>query len=412
MVSKLLSGLLLASALAGCVDDPNMSSTAGLTFEEFKARTYVEPGTGLYILDWDTPVSGDEQLYQVWEATQQGALAVYNINGQDIIWSATQRKQLTYCVSNNFGANKQAVIDAMKAASDNGWEKFADVNYTYDATQDANCTAQNTTVMFDVNPVNSNGQYLARSFFPNSTRAERNVLIDNTVFQAGGTGGIPLGNIIGHELGHTLGFRHEHIRPEANATQCAEDTQFRGVTTYDSASVMHYPQCNGTSNTLAFTQRDQQGVVSIYGAPLAATSPMTQINQPMDGATVGPTFDVVASVVDTDLMKAEISIDGVTKGSLTMAPFTFHLTNVAVGTHTIEVKATDATNQVTTKTLSVTVAANGGGDGTGDGNGTGTGTQNGGVDDNDVVGGCDATGGGAGGLLLLIGLAGLVRRRR
>ena len=232
------------------------------------------------------------------------------------------------------------------------------------------------------------------------------------MFQAGGTGGIPLGNIIGHELGHTLGFRHEHIRPEANATQCAEDTQFRGVTTYDSASVMHYPQCNGTSNTLAFTQRDQQGVVSIYGAPLAATSPMTQINQPMDGATVGPTFDVVASVVDTDLMKAEISIDGVTKGSLTMAPFTFHLTNVAVGTHTIEVKATDATNQVTTKTLSVTVAANGGGDGTGDGNGTGTGTQNGGVDDNDVVGGCDATGGGAGGLLLLIGLAGLVRRRR
>lgn len=415
MVSKLLSGVLLAAAVTGCVDEPNLSSNAGLTFEQFKARTYREPGSGLYILDWDTAVSGDEQLYQVWEATQQGALAVYNINGQDIIWSATQRKALTYCISNTFGTNKQAVIDAMKAASDNGWEKFADVNYTYDATQDANCNAQNTTVMFDVNPVNSNGQYLARSFFPNSTRAERNVLIDNTVFTAGGTGGISLGNILSHELGHTLGFRHEHIRPEANATQCAEDNQFRGVTTYDSASVMHYPQCNGTSNTLAFTTKDQQGVVSIYGPPATNTSPMATINQPMDGATVAPTFDVEASVVDSDLVKAELSLDGSVKGTLMAAPFTFHLTNVALGAHTIQIKATDATNQTTVKTLSVTVAANGGGgNGTGSGGGTGTGTNGtaGGVDDNDVVGGCDATGGGAGGVLLLIGLAGLVRRRR
>src|SRR6478735_1027801 len=304
MVSKLLSGLLLAASVTGCVDEPNLSSTSGLTFEQFKARTYQEPGTGLYILDWDTAVSGDAQLYQVWEATQQGALAVYNINGQDIIWSATQRKALTYCVSNTFGANKQAVIDAMKAASDLGWEKMADVNYTYDTTQDANCNAQNTAVMFDVNPVNSNGQYLARSFFPNSTRAERNVLIDTSVFTPGGTGGISLGNILSHELGHTLGFRHEHIRPEANATQCVEDNQFRGVTPYDSASVMHYPQCNGTSTTLAFTTKDQQGVVSIYGAPATNTSPMATINQPTDGATVGPNFDVEASVIDSDLVKA------------------------------------------------------------------------------------------------------------
>src|SRR6188472_3992397 len=116
---KLLAGALLTLATAaGCVDEPNYGSTQGLTFEQFKARTYREPGSGIYVLDWDTAVSRDEQLYQIWEATQQGALAVYNINGQDIIWSATQRKALTYCVSNTFGANKQAVIDAMKAASD------------------------------------------------------------------------------------------------------------------------------------------------------------------------------------------------------------------------------------------------------------------------------------------------------
>src|ERR1041385_5870337 len=128
---KLLSGALLTIVTAGCVDEPNLSSTEGMTFEQFKARTYREPGTGLYVLDWDTPVASDTELYQIWEETQvHGALAVYNINGQDIIWSAQQRKQITYCISNTFGANKQQVIDAMAKATDGGWEKMADVNYT------------------------------------------------------------------------------------------------------------------------------------------------------------------------------------------------------------------------------------------------------------------------------------------
>src|SRR5262245_11493261 len=106
----------LALALAGCVDQPRLGSTAGLSFEEFKARTYREPSTGIYVLDWDTPVTSDEALYRIWELTQQGALAVYNIGGTDVIWNATQRKNLTYCISNNFAGNKQAVINAMKAA--------------------------------------------------------------------------------------------------------------------------------------------------------------------------------------------------------------------------------------------------------------------------------------------------------
>ena len=44
-----------------------------------------------------------------------------------------------------------------------------------------------------------------------------------------------------HELGHILGFRHEHIRSEANSS-CDEGGAFRAVTDYDQASVMHYLQ--------------------------------------------------------------------------------------------------------------------------------------------------------------------------
>ncbi len=409
-----IAGSFATLVLVGCVDQPNLGSTAGMSFEEFKAKTYREPDTGLYVLDWDRPVSGDDALYKIWEATQQGALAVYTINGVDMKWDATQRKNLTYCVSNTFGANKQQVIDAMKTASDMGWEKLADVNFIYVPAQDANCTAANTNVLFDVNPVNAQGQYLMRSFFPDSPRNERNVLIDNTAFQQGGTGGVPFANIVAHELGHTLGFRHEHIRPEANATNCVEDNQFRGLTTYDSASVMHYPQCNGTSTNLAFTTKDQQGVVALYGAPAQNVSPTAQVTQPQNGATVPPTFTVEAQVVDTDLAKVELAIDGALYGTLTQAPYQFQVNNLALGAHALEIRATDGAGQVTKQMVNINVAS-GGGNGSGSGGGGGSGGEGGGgqggVDDGTVYGGC-STSPGAGLALVLLGLVGLLRRRR
>ena len=70
--------------------------------------------------------------------------------------------------------------------------------------------------------------------------------------------------LLRHELGHTLGFRHEHTRPEAGT--CFEDNNWRALTPYDSASVMHYPQCNGTSSDLSMTATDRQGAVTLYGS--------------------------------------------------------------------------------------------------------------------------------------------------
>ena len=409
---KSLFGLCTTLSLLGCVDQPdeNLSSTAGISFEAFKARAYKEPGTNIYVINGDIPISGEAKLYEHWQSMQQGALAVMTEGGVDVKWNATVRKNLTYCVSNNFGANKQTVIDAMRVASDMGWEKFADINFVYVPAQDANCTAANTNVLFDVNPVNAGGQYLMRAFFPNSPRGERNVLIDTTAFQPGGTGGAPFANIVAHELGHALGFRHEHIRPEAGAGQCLEDNAFRGLTTYDSASVMHYPQCNGTSQTLAFTTRDQQGVLGLYGAPLNNPSPMTQVTSPANNATVPPSFAVEASVVDTDLTKAELYIDNMLYATLMAAPFTFQVNGLALGAHTLEIRATDSAGQTAMQTINITVANTGGGSGSGSGSG-GEGGGEGGVGDGDVYGGC-STGTGGGLALALVALAGIVRRRR
>ena len=77
------------------------------------------------------------------------------------------------------------------------------------------------------------------------------------------TSGWAPGNILGHELGHSLGFRHEHTRPEAGT--CFEDNNWRPLTPYDSVSIMHYPQCNGGSPDLTFSAYDGQGVRAVYG---------------------------------------------------------------------------------------------------------------------------------------------------
>ena len=104
-------------------------------------------------------------------------------------------------------------------------------------------------------------QYIARAFFPSTPKHGRNILVNAKSLQS--IGSWTPTNILGHELGHSLGFRHEHTRPEAGT--CFEDNNWRALTPYDSASIMHYPQCNGTSSNLSMTNTDRQGVAALYG---------------------------------------------------------------------------------------------------------------------------------------------------
>jgi len=249
--------------LAACSAAPlNLSSTESLTFEEFEAQTYKEPWQhGVYIINGDTPVNSKKSLYEVWQRSVQGALIVHHPGGVDAKWDKDTKRALTYCVSDAFGANKQAVLDAMSGATDQGWEAFGNVDFIHLTAEDASCDETNANVLFDIRPV-SGQPYLARAFFPGGDRASQNVFVDDSSFAQSDWS---LTNIMAHELGHVLGFRHEHTRPEAGT--CFEDSDWRPLTPYDSGSVMHYPHCNGTNPTLSFTDVDKQGIAALYGAP-------------------------------------------------------------------------------------------------------------------------------------------------
>ncbi len=275
-----LSPYLAVFALAGsigCAGDPELSSnTDRPSFEAWVQSLYREPETGRFIVDWDMAISTEDELRPYYERLYNGAeLTVNQVNGVDDIYDETQKHQLTYCVSDTFGDRKQAVIEAMEGSTVGGWMTIADLTFTYVPGEDANCTASNNNVFFDVNPT-TGGQFIARSFFPSSPRDQRNILIDDTAFDIGPDDPFNLTNVLAHETGHTIGFRHEHVRanifdiPFDQWLSCVLegliDQNYRPVTDYDSASVMHYPQCGGTG-ALQITELDAQGASEIYGPP-------------------------------------------------------------------------------------------------------------------------------------------------
>jgi hypothetical protein len=271
MHMRKVMSLAVALAAVACGGAP--AEKAPLTYEEFRAAAYQEPDTGAFITNGDE-LAEDEAALQAAFARFQGEtgepspaalaglspLIVNTVNGRDDRWAAATAGNLTYCISqSSFGSRYAAVVTAMNSATA-AWEGTAGVNFVHASTQDGNCTSRTTAVVFNVRQVTTT-QYLARAFFPSTTRRGREILISSSSF--GTITPYTLAGVLRHELGHTIGFRHEHTRPEARA--CFEDNFWRALTAYDSASVMHYPQCNGSNRgDLVLTALDKTGARALY----------------------------------------------------------------------------------------------------------------------------------------------------
>lgn len=264
------STFVLAASCAG-----EVTETEPLTFEEFTQQAYHEPDTGFYIVNGDEPARDLDDLREMYDGylesvdssgigSSQHESIVHVANGQWARWSPSQALNLTYCISNakkggGFSASEyNAVVSAMNTAA-SAWEGAGRINFVHVSSLDGNCNNR-SNVVFNVKRVCS-GQYLASAFFPNYSRKQRELKVDCTSFS--NISPWTLAGVLRHELGHTIGLRHEHTRPEAGT--CFEDNSWAALTAYDSASVMHYPQCNGTQKgDLVLTNLDRQGASILY----------------------------------------------------------------------------------------------------------------------------------------------------
>ena len=178
---------------------------------------------------------------------------------------------LTYSVVKSSFATEaqyQAVVDAMRLATAD-WEATCGVNFQHLSQFDAASVpvaGAHSAPLFKVRGFHAGGKYIAVAFFPDASMERREVLIDPSFF--GANLGFDRVGVLRHELGHVLGFRHEHIRSEAPAL-CPDEPLGNTInlTDYDPQSVMHY-FCGGVgTRELRITEKDRAAARGLYGPP-------------------------------------------------------------------------------------------------------------------------------------------------
>ena len=152
-------------------------------------------------------------------------------------------------------AMKRAVVD---------WQGVCGVRFEYRPEFDTFAEPADVLFVVRYHPVDSQTTLIASAFFPDYPEEERNLFIYPNYY----TTSIDRVGVLRHELGHVLGFRHEHIRNEA-PHGCKDESLHDAMALgeYDPISVMHY-LCGGFgSKDLEITDLDEQGARMVYGAP-------------------------------------------------------------------------------------------------------------------------------------------------
>ena len=270
---------ILLLALPACMIGSG-ENDAPLAFDDWQT-TYVRSTTGptgsqQLFYDWDQTLTRDQEtkLYQQYVSaktagvTQSEATVNLTLYGNDI-WPVGERVQ-TYCVSNAFGQFKPAVLQAIATATGD-WTNASGgtIGWEYHPEWDGACDT-NAPLTFDAVPIDQEGGLYAQAFFPSTPRAQRELYINlRTVFYNAPP--VPLEGLLRHELGHSLGLRHETARAQGIVEygwQCYENVFIRPLTQYDDYSLMATPACTGLAGiknpSLTITALDAQGVRELY----------------------------------------------------------------------------------------------------------------------------------------------------
>ena len=230
----------------------------------------------LYALQQDVRAKAKEVgLTPAADSGRDAALVVVAPGGKVVRWRPG--KVLTYTVlreSFPTQANYDLVVESVQKATQ-AWMDTCGIMFEHRSEFDAHTNVSaspdeiDSSLVFTVRYIDASGQFIAAAFFPTYPPARRRVLIDPSFFADDLT--FNREGVLRHELGHTLGFRHEHIRSEAPAA-CPDEPAYDtlNLTDYDPQSVMHYFCGAVGSRELAITELDRLGAQKVYGPSLSA----------------------------------------------------------------------------------------------------------------------------------------------
>jgi hypothetical protein len=205
------------------------------------------------------------------EAEQLDLITGYDMATHDTIkW---ERFPIKYCidktsfniVSGGYDSVKRNFLEATAE-----WEKLCKVKFIYVEGADRYNSSLRATVDFVVTyiPYNIKG-FIATSFFPNDPIEKRKLYVFLKYWL---TGYDKIG-IFRHEIGHILGFKHEH---SSQSEQVPDDCRYYypelpgnglPLTYYDKLSVMHYFCGDAGTRMMNFSRLDTFGTQTIYGKP-------------------------------------------------------------------------------------------------------------------------------------------------
>ena len=247
------------------------------TWEEFLGSAHTLP-SGVLVADGDEGFQDVAALRRYYDArsaggeygTARGELIVsLKEDGARDIWGPFEKRDIWYCVDRaSLGSRyDQVVADLAAAARD--WGYAADVRFRHAAAYDSDCHENQGNVKFDVRAYPLDANMVAWAGLPSMPRHQRSFLI-NPTFLDNQYGKVQA--YLRHELGHMLGFRHEHLR-NTTKWECKEigGPAYEAVTASDNSSVMHY-----LDNSCVFTfqirlgrlsEKDRQGATAVYGPP-------------------------------------------------------------------------------------------------------------------------------------------------
>jgi len=199
---------------------------------------------------------------QIEKSVTSPELVILEANGQDVFWPKGKRA-LTYAIDKaSFGSNDHymAIVREMEIATAD-WVNACPacgLSFTHLAKLDTQKAAQGATFVVRYQPDIT--EFVAVSFFPNDPPYKRLLRVAPSFFAMDFS---PEG-VLRHELGHILGYRHEHIRDIAGCEQDVDGGAWRPITPYTANSVMHYMCGGGGSFDLKLRPRDISGHIAIY----------------------------------------------------------------------------------------------------------------------------------------------------